>query len=160
MKTCEATSKTCRKCGIAKPLSEYHANKSYRDGLQGKCKACVKEYHQVNRPAIAEKQRAWLDANAEYAADRRRRYYADRPHLRWEEYYRHRARKYGFAIVVESFTRADLVERYGDACWHCGGDFEECDHYPQPVSQGGPHTLDNCRPSCLTCNRRGERKGG
>ena len=47
-----------------------------------------------------------------------------------------------------------LVARYGDACFHCGGDFEELDHFPIPVSQGGPHALDNCRPSCTPCNQR------
>lgn len=150
--------KTCRKCGAAKPLSEFHANKSYRDGVQSQCKACVRQYQQNNRPAIAEREREYRRDNAEAVAERKRRIYARSPHLRWEECYRHRAREYGLAPIVERFTREDLVARYGEACWHCGGDFEECDHYPKPVSQGGAHTLDNCRPSCLPCNRRGERK--
>lgn len=165
--------KTCRKCGVVKPLSEYHVNKSYRDGLQGKCKTCVRDYQQTNRPAIAAKERAWRAANTDHVADRRRRYYATNaaavsvynrgyhaanPHKGWERLYRQRVRRYGFEPVVEQFTRDELIENYGDACWHCGDEWAELDHYPKPVSQGGSHTLDNCRPSCRPCNRRGTRK--
>ena len=37
----DGTSKTCRKCGARKPLSDFHKNRSERaDGLQPWCKAC------------------------------------------------------------------------------------------------------------------------
>ena len=80
-------------------------------------------------------------------AERRRvhAYGKTNPHKSWERHYRQRARRYGFEPVVETFTRADVIARYGDQCAHCGGPFEELDHYPVPVSQGGPHTLHNTR---------------
>lgn len=59
-------------------------------------------------------------------------------------------------VIVEPFTRQDVVERYGDACHWCdAGAFEELDHEPA-VRDGGTHTLDDVRPSCMSCNNRRE----
>lgn len=33
----------CRKCNIEKPVTEFHKNKSRKDGLQSWCKACQQE---------------------------------------------------------------------------------------------------------------------
>lgn len=46
--------KTCNNCRHAKPESEFSKDKSKRDGLQAKCKTCLK--------AISK---AWSDANKE-----------------------------------------------------------------------------------------------
>jgi hypothetical protein len=32
--------KTCTKCGIEKPKSEFHKHKDYKDSLQSNCKGC------------------------------------------------------------------------------------------------------------------------
>ena len=95
------------------------------------------------------------DYNKAYLAD----YLLTNPNKWWESYYRERSLKAGFLPVVVSFTREDLIERHGSVCVHCGGPFEELDHYPVPVSQGGSHDLDNCVPSCATCNRQTWAKG-
>lgn len=39
-------SKVCIECGIEKELSEYQKAKTNKDGLTGKCKACLKKYNQ------------------------------------------------------------------------------------------------------------------
>lgn len=36
--------KECSRCGVAKPLAEFHANKSREDGCAPYCKVCVKAY--------------------------------------------------------------------------------------------------------------------
>lgn len=94
-------------------------------------------YYAKNGDAIREKSAARRAAN---------------PHIVWVGDYRRRALAYGFTPVVEDFTRDDLIARYGDACAYCGGPFEQLDH-SVPVRAGGPHTLDNVRPSCAPCNR-------
>jgi 5-methylcytosine-specific restriction endonuclease McrA len=125
-------------------------------------------YYGANRDAKRTYQAKYRAANAEkvrrvdaarYAARRDQRlgwqiaYGRDNPHVQWRNGYRKRARRYGFAPVVEDFTRADVIARHGAACTHCGGPFEELDHYPVPVALGGHHTLENVRPSCVPCNR-------
>jgi 5-methylcytosine-specific restriction endonuclease McrA len=43
------------------------------------------------------------------------------------------------------------MEYFGNACWMCGGAFDEVDHV-KPLSKGGIHALSNMRPSCDHCN--------
>lgn len=102
----------------------------------------------------AEHYAANREARLEYQAE----YAANNPHVAWEVTYRRRARKHGFEPIVESFTKEQLIDRWGSGCWHCGGDFEELDHYEVPVFKGGPHTLESCRPSCILCNRKSWRE--
>ena len=40
-------SKVCITCGIEKPTSGYHKSKTYTDGFNSKCAACVNEYNSV-----------------------------------------------------------------------------------------------------------------
>lgn len=142
----------CTKCGESKPHNEFHRHKRSSDGRQAHCKTCRKAHRTANRDAIAEKQRAYHAENQEAERRRVHAYGKTNPHKSWERHYRQRVRRFGFEPVVESFTRDELIARYGDQCWHCGGNFDELDHHPVPVSRGGPHRIDNCRPSCGPCN--------
>jgi hypothetical protein len=54
--------------------------------------------------------------------------------------------------VVEPFSRQDVAERYGDACFSCVPGAFECIAHVIPAGAGGPHTLSNVRPSCRSCN--------
>lgn len=112
----------------------------------------VSKRYEENKEQIAEYKKEWY---AEYYSKNKESILesqADNPHWGWESYYRFRAKKYNFDPVVESFTREELVSKWGDRCWHCSGNFEELDHYPVPVMYQGEHSLYNCRPSCRDCN--------
>lgn len=87
-----------------------------------------------------------------------RTYQAENMHLWWEHDYAIRAKRFGFEVVMESFTKADLIARWGDACFHCGGPFEELDHWPVPICRGGHHSLESTRPSCQQCNAKSWRQ--
>lgn len=39
----------CPCCGKSKPSSEWHKNKTRKNGLSDKCKQCTKDYHQQNK---------------------------------------------------------------------------------------------------------------
>ena len=166
------TVKTCSKCGESKALTEYYGDKAKRDGRSSHCKSCVKArraaycaanreavadrnraYREANREAVAERARAWYASNREAIAEQQRAYRAAHPEAGWAGSYRARAKAHGFDPVVEDFTYTDVVNLYGDACVHCGGDFEHLDHYPIAVSKGGAHSLNNVAPSCAACNR-------
>lgn len=116
-----------------------------------------REYYANNRDEILAKQnKAYKDrtpAQREAAAARQSAYRLANMHVEWESYYRQRALDYGHQPIVKSFTKEELITKYGDACYHCAGPFQELDHHPVPVAHGGPHTLENAKPSCVTCNR-------
>jgi len=150
--------KTCTQCSTAQPLDAFSKFRHSRDGLSPWCKACHRAYNAEyrarpeNREKAREAAAAWRAADPERARASEVAYRARNPHVRWESGYRVRARQYGVPVVVEHFTKSDVIERHGDACAHCGGPFEELDHQP-PVALGGTHTLDTVRPSCRPCNR-------
>ena len=125
-------------------------------------------WHAKNREHVAERKAAYYSAHPEKSAENRARsaeWYrenrdriaerrATTPNVWWEGDYRKRMRGYGFEPRVSSFTREQLYERWGTRCFHCGSeDGTTLDHYPTPISRGGEHSLDNCRPSCMNCQR-------
>jgi 5-methylcytosine-specific restriction endonuclease McrA len=56
-------------------------------------------------------------------------------------------------MVIEHFTREQLIDLHGDECYRCGGPFEQLDHV-LCVRAGGPHTLGNTKPICARCNQQ------
>ena len=147
--------KACTKCSAIKPITDFHRNGSRR---RARCKECCNAqtaaWRRANPDYMVEWQKANQDHRADYVAD----YRAANPEVAWRGYYRVRAKRYGFEPVVEDFAKADVIELYGDQCWHCkDAPFEELDHHPIPVAAEGPHTIENVKPSCARCNRAGGR---
>lgn len=150
------TEKTCTGCGETKPLGEYGAQKKGKYGRTARCKACIN---------ARNRERYWRDPEAarkysrEYAKEwhgRNPGWRTERAHFSWKGSYKERTARLGLEPVIEDFTRADVIEEYGDECWHCKeAPFEELDHFPVPVRKGGHHKLSNVRPSCARCNVRG-----
>ena len=58
--------KQCNACNISKSPSEFSKNKSNKDGLQYKCKECVKHHRQDNKEAIGEYNKQYNIDNKEY----------------------------------------------------------------------------------------------
>lgn len=61
--------KTCSKCGVEKPKSEFYARLDLRDGLSSHCKRCHNIYSEAWRKANPERasvnRLAWQKANPE-----------------------------------------------------------------------------------------------
>ena len=161
---CTSSCKTChsiaaRERYAANQESERARSRAYRAEHRGQ----AAKYRAINSERIREYMANYRAENREELSAHHAAYYArnrerirarqrSNPHFGWESNYRKRAAKFGFEAMVIPFTREELIARYGDACHHCGGPFEHLDHYPVPVALGGAHSLDNCVPSCATCN--------
>ena len=179
-KEASAESKVCSTCGKDRPIVDYAYANRETGRRHGKCRDCFAEYQRAYRArpksrkrkrelASTSRYREWYREyhrayrKREYAREAKSQYmqeYRSRPEIRrrewgrsrWWDYIR-RCRKYGHTPVIEDFTKADVIAKYGDHCAYCDtGAFEHLDHYV-PVSKGGPHTLDNVRPACTGCNR-------
>ncbi|OUB48209.1 HNH endonuclease [Bacillus thuringiensis] len=61
--------KVCTKCGEFKDYKEYHKNKTYKDGRNGKCKVCRAEidklYYQKNRERHNKRTKEYYEENKE-----------------------------------------------------------------------------------------------
>jgi len=117
--------RACVVCGILSGPEQFAVDRSRKNGRRSVCKSCRAEYDH-------------------------RRYREITPGIRG---YLARCKSYGLISVVVSFTRGQLIARYGDACFYCGGEFEELDH-ALCVAAGGEHSLDNVRPCCRSCNQK------
>ena len=159
-----AVTKRCTKCGEVKSLEEFHRRSDAQDGRHARCRDCASAYNRElylsNLPPEQRRIAERPPLTPEERRERRRaydaRYRAEHPEVGWRSLYRQRAKHYGHEPVVEAFTRDDVIARWGDGCWHCpDGGFEELDHFPVSVADGGSHTLDNVRPACRRSNLQG-----
>lgn len=124
--------KCCTKCGIEKPLDEYHKHSTTKDGRRPDCKACYRTYqvtrYQANRDEEKARSARYYATNrktvllrltrhrdlppvkaqrAEYNARPevkayKAEYAAANPHIGWEHSYRQRAEQYGFGYLIPS----------------------------------------------------------
>ena len=69
--------KRCCTCGEVKGVEAFSRNRSKKDGLQPRCKACERRYHEENRETVLERQRRYHEENREAIAERDRRYYEE-----------------------------------------------------------------------------------
>lgn len=172
--------KTCSRCQASKPLTAFYKRPESPDGYRAQCKDCKyrskytgpteqararaaawraknpgysRKYRAQNLEAHRERERAYDAAHR----DERRAARRDNPHANWAHEYRRRAVAAGFPIVMETFTRADLMAHLGITEWVCmecgSAEGVELDHVI-PVAHGGPHTMENCRPLCGPHNRQ------
>lgn len=57
--------KTCTKCKIEQPLSEFYTARRQPDGLTSNCKSCFRAYRESNRERLAEWQRTYRRDSAQ-----------------------------------------------------------------------------------------------
>lgn len=75
--------KKCKKCGEVKDLSDFHKNKTTRDGLNNKCRKCCAAYYQANKESLLEYKRKYYEANRERLLVQQKEYQeANRERLR------------------------------------------------------------------------------
>lgn len=124
--------KTCIKCNIEKPLSEYYVSKRNVSGLEGKCKSCKnlyrKEYYQKNKQKELSKNAEWKANNLErykqihkehYVANKERHNYLMQQHYYANKgMYRAKDAKYRATKLkaTPSWANLEQIKRVYTAC--------------------------------------------
>lgn len=161
--------KTCTKCRVSKPKTEYAKHKLGRDGLRPRCKDCTAAdnaayrartvgqraaynaaYREQNRDRVSAYNRRWNKENRDRVNESIRQYRQ-----------RHRAR-----IAMAKALRRKLganrktaelalqrVAYYGGKCYYCGAEADTIDHRI-PICRGGTNLPANLVPACHSCNSR------
>jgi hypothetical protein len=131
--------KTCKECGIEKPMTEYYAHKEMADGHLNKCKSCVrsrvsrhmilnadyyKEYDKkrANLPHRVEARKAYLKTESGKLARKK-------AHQNYKENYPLRK---AATIIVNNAVRDGRLEK--QPCLMCG-DIAQAHHpdYSRPL---------------------------
>ena len=174
--------KTCRKCGIEKPLEGFQKNRVRKDGLENYCRECnnarIREEYAKNPKKKIAKTREYHLANLEWSKKYQQKWHVENRDRRYEkvkerlatdpefvEYRREvqsRSERERRAKKAQSTTTkvtkkdyAELLFKYNNKCWICEVELTTVfwDHV-HPLAKGGPHNVDNLRPACNPCNAR------
>ncbi|MGO4604514.1 HNH endonuclease [Terrabacter sp. 2YAF2] len=112
----------CFACHAVKPQEAFYRDRTTRNGLDARCKACTRIKYEETKDAY-----------------RLRRY-------------RYKAAAGGQIIAFTPEQKAARFAMWGGRCWRCGiAEATEEDHV-KPIAKGGSHCLANLRPICQKCN--------
>jgi 5-methylcytosine-specific restriction endonuclease McrA len=161
--------KTCGKCKASKALAEFSIRKASKDGLNAKCKVCVKAsnaawnaankerkaatnaaWNAANKDRRAATDAAWRAANKEKAATTSAAWYAANKEKNTDTTHRRRARKAtnGVNLVTAAETAAIIAQ----PCMACDAPAPSTVEHLIPINRGGAHTIGNLAPLCKPCN--------
>ena len=67
--------KTCKYCQECKPLSEFSKSAASKDGLQNRCKSCMKLYRERNKTSITNQRKEYYAKNKDNIIQKSKNYY-------------------------------------------------------------------------------------
>lgn len=127
MSNANTSSKTCFKCGISKPRTEFYKHHGMGDGLLGKCKDCTKKDVHEHRAKNIDKIREYDKRRA--ALPHRRRMAAEINRL-WRLVDKRRARCHNAVALAVRFGKLERM-----SCSVCGAKKSLAHHesYDRPL---------------------------
>lgn len=164
--------RTCTKCNVKLPISEFHKDKSATGGVRATCKKCrivhVKNWYQDNKERQSGKEKDRRNSNKEkYTEKEAKRYIKDREKriaLATEQSHLRKSRKKE-TKNERGISKKSLMRKHGTQCYYCGKemdfsvgigwnfhrDMATIEHLI-PLARGGEHTFENTVLACRHCN--------
>ena len=160
--------KTCPKCFVEKPTTEFYAHKRTTDGLFPSCKDCQKNYRLAYYKANSEVEKgrfkAYRESNFDATKLRQQKYYANNKSI-----YNARTRKYQASklkrtpawLTQSHIFEIECVYKYCSALRSIGLDYEVDHIIPlQGKYVSGLHVPTNLQVIHRTQNRSKHNKSG
>jgi hypothetical protein len=144
--------KTCIKCDIEKPISEFSKHEAAKDGFRNSCKDCTRLWHKEhrNKPAIRDRERLRhqddYEKNRDYRIARSRVWALANPErVKRSSRSSSLSRKYG--MTIEDYDT--MLNEQGHKCKICGQDYDP----KKPLCVDHCHNTNEVRGLlCNNCN--------
>jgi 5-methylcytosine-specific restriction endonuclease McrA len=170
----DCTVKSCSKCKLSKPLSEFVKDSTQADGRTRWCKSCKsakyfehaehnksrqRAFFRANRQAHYDTMLRWKAKNTDrYLAIRRkagRKFDAHNPHAAIARAQTRLARLAALPATLTPEQWVETLEFFNYRCAYCGTDSGNLhQEHMIPLSRGGGYTKGNIVPACAVCNGR------
>lgn len=152
--------KTCCVCKVEKSPSNFHKDKSKKDGLSPRCKECAiraaSKWNAENKEKHNLYVRKYYWKNPSKALERVKTYNKKFPESKRNRQSRRRARKNSNRLFV--ILPKDLNRIYSSPCFICGSTEKITADHIIPIARGGVHSIGNLQPLCASCNsKKGKR---
>jgi 5-methylcytosine-specific restriction endonuclease McrA len=159
--------KTCTKCGLEKPITEFGKHKLMNDGFRNDCKSCRKTYYNKNCEYIKSKSSEYKrnnpDVNYRHCKQYRLNHTEDdnKRKRKWEKLHpeymaeKRRKRRATKLKVFENYTRDDELytkELFNSKCANCNSRDDLCIDHHNPLYLGNALTRSNAVVLCRKCN--------
>jgi 5-methylcytosine-specific restriction endonuclease McrA len=137
----------CRKCRAAERIKNWQQanprmvaknNKKWKSANPSKVSEYSQAWYSANKERKAETGRTWAQANLDKVKEKYNRRRAIRADVTGDHY------------TILQFR--DLCNRAGNVCLRCGEKKKLTADHVIPLSKGGPDSIDNIQPLCISCN--------
>ena len=149
--------KTCSKCGVEKPLEEFHKDARQKYGVRPDCKSCAasmkQQFYSINSDKYIQYQKEHKKENKIYV----KKYNKTAKGIAHNKAGCHKRREY-VRKNGGKFTGKQIIDMYEyqqHLCNHCCGSLDELGYHIDhivPLSLGGTNWIDNIQLLCPKCN--------
>lgn len=150
--------KTCSKCNVEKPLTDFNKSRSQRDGLQALCKPCHRNFsskwNKENRDKVLNYKAAYRESHRDELRAKKSIWREENKHLCRRHKSTRRARIAGVGGFLSGGIVIRLFKLQRGKCACCGlplGKGFHLDHI-MPLALGGSNTDDNMQLLRANCN--------
>jgi 5-methylcytosine-specific restriction endonuclease McrA len=150
--------KRCSKCKAIKDTSEFHRDRTTKDGFQTFCKICIVLYHKEHKDKIKKQKKEYYEEHKDEIKKASRGYSKTEKGkmLKRQRSNKRRAQKKNLEATLTTKQWAYILKKQNNRCNICGKKFtakrQPAQDHIIPIKHNGCYTSDNIQALCKSCN--------